>query len=165
MRERLLVHRVVERAGDDAAVDHQMVDVAVVDEAFLVAQGVRGGDLDDVPGAAGRVPGGAEVAMMSPADLEVRVRRVALGVDQHGARGRDGRDDVDVAAGAELLRIPGQSARQPDDVGGAEGAGQLGLDVGLAEPGVAARIQLHRLGDQDRALTVHVDAAALVDQR
>ena len=36
------VHRVAERAGDDAAVDHQMVDVAVVDEALLVPSGFPG---------------------------------------------------------------------------------------------------------------------------
>ena len=100
-----------------------------------------------------------------PADLEVGVCRVLLGMDQHGARGRDGRDDVDVAARAEPFRIPGQPAGKPDDVAGAEGPGQFGLDVGLAEPGVAARIQLHRLGDEDRAFAVHVDAAALVHQR
>ena len=93
----------------------------------------------------------------------VRVGRVRLCVHQDGAGGGDGCDDVDVSAGAELVVVAGQAARQPDHPRGADGAGQLGLDLFRRPIAVAALAALDRLGDQHRAAAVDVDAAALVD--
>ena len=94
----------------------------------------------------------------------IRMRIGALRVQQQAARRRDGRHDVDVSSGAEALRVTGQPAWQPDGVIGTDGPGQFGFDVGLGGAGVAAGIQLHGLGDQDRAQPVDLDPAAFVHQ-
>ncbi len=85
-------------------------------------------------------------------------------MDGDGARLEEGRDDVDVAAGAEALVVAGQAARHPDRLRGAEVGVDLGLDLLLGPVRVAALAELHGLGEQHRALAVDVDAAALVDQ-
>jgi len=60
----------------------------------------------------------------------------------------DGNDDVHVPPRTQILCVTGQSTRQPDDIGGADGSRHLGFDVGLAELRVPEFIQLHRLRDQ-----------------
>ena len=63
----LLVAGVVEGAEDDGAVGDVVVDVGVVDRlAVLVVQDGRGGDLDDLQAAAGRVGRGAQQGDQSP---------------------------------------------------------------------------------------------------
>ena len=99
-----------------------------------------------------------------PATRVVGVRLVVLRVQQHAAGRRDRRHDVDVPVRAEVVVVAGQAARQPDRVVAADRAGQLGLDAALVGVRVAARVELHRLGEQHRALAVDVDAAALVDE-
>ena len=110
------------------------------------------------------VAGRRQQALELDRHLVVGVRRVALPVQQHHARRRERRDDVDVPAGAELVVVTGEPARQPDARRRTDGAGHLGLDVGPVQPGVAAVVELHGLGQQHGAEAVDVDAAALVDQ-
>ena len=69
-----------------------------------------------------------------------------------------------MSAGAELLGVPRQAARQPHCVGGADSAGHLGLHLFTAHGGVAAGIELDGVGEQDGALPVDLNATALVDQ-
>ncbi len=161
----LLVARVVEGAQHDDAVGDVVVDVGVVDGlAVLVEQDGGGGEFDDLQPAALGVGGGAEDLGEPLADRVVGVGRVGLGVDHDGAGADERGDDVDVAAGAELVVVAGESARQPDRLGGAEVGVQLGLDLLAGPVGVAALAELDGVGDQDGALAVDVDAAALVDQ-
>ena len=97
-------------------------------------------------------------------DLVVGVLGVRLLVQEQRAGRRDRGDHVDVAARAEVLVVAGEAARQPDHRRGPDGAGELGLDAGLVGVRVAARVELHGLGDEHGALAVDVDRAALVHE-
>ncbi len=142
-----------------------MVDVGVVDRrAVLLEEDGRGLQFDHLKLPALGVGRGAEQVGDLPGRLVVGVGRVGLGVDGDHARAQEGRDDVDVAAGAEALVVAGEAARDPDRLGGAEVGVDLRLDLLLGPVGVAALAQLHGLGEQHGALAVDVDAAALVDQ-
>lgn len=164
-RGRLLVTRVVEGAQHHTIVAEVVVDVGVVDQLTVLLDDGRGGHLDDLQLPPPGVGGAAQQLADLLADRVVGVVRVGLGVDQHGAGAGEGGDDVDMAAGAELPVVGGQAARQPDRLGGAEVGVELGLHLLLGTAGVAVRVELDGLGEQDGALAVDVDAAALVDQR
>lgn len=56
------------------------------------------------------------------------------------------------------------SAWQPDDVSGADDAGEFGLHRGLVEGRVATGVELDGFGHQDGALSINLDATTLVDQ-
>ncbi len=161
----LLVARVVEGAQHHGAVGDVVVDVGVVDRlAVLVEQDGGGGEFDDLQRAAPGVGGGPQDRHQFLAHRVVGVRRVRLDVGDDDARADEGGDDVDVAAGAELVVVAGEPARQPDRLGGAEEGVQLGLDLLAGPVGVPALAELDGVGDEHGALAVDVDAAALVDQ-
>ena len=77
-----------EAAGDDAAVDHEVVDVAVVHEAFLVPQDLRGRKLGDLEAAARGIGRRREQRAQVPGHLVVGVFGIALAVQQELARAR-----------------------------------------------------------------------------
>ncbi|CDZ87266.1 hypothetical protein RHRU231_230094 [Rhodococcus ruber] len=160
----LVVGGVAEAAGDHPAVDHVVVDVAVVHPALVVAHRGRGRHPDDAPRLAADVGRVLQPVDDLGGDVEVRVAPVALVVDEDHTRGRDRGDDVDVPAGAVAFLVPRQPARQPDRAGRAEGAPQFRFDRGLVQVRVAPGVELDGLGEQDGAETVDLDAAALVDQ-
>ena len=152
--------------SDDDGVRDVVVDVGVVDELAVDLGGRRGEQRDDLePLRRGR---------RRPA------RRTSddLGADRRG-RGDPGRagsctttragagergDDVDVAAGAELAVVGGQAARQPDRGARAQLGVHLGLDLLAGPAGVAARVELDGVREQDRPVAVDVEAAALLGQ-
>jgi hypothetical protein len=141
-----------------------VVDVGVVHRlAVRLGQHRRRGQFDHLEGAALGVGRGFQQGDVLLAHLVVRVRGVRLRVHDDHTRLHEGGDDVDVAASAELAVVAGQAARHPDDLLHAQEALELPLDIFLGPLRVAARVQLHGLGDQHRAFAVHVDAAALVD--
>ena len=119
---RAVVVRVVEPARDDAAVDDVVVDVGVVDPAVVVLQGRRRGDPAPPPAArpGRRVP--RRAAVRAPRSPRGRGGRGRAAVEQDDTGRGEGRHDVDVAAGAELVVVPSEPARQPDARRGADGA-------------------------------------------
>ena len=84
-RHRVRVVGIAESAGDDAAVDHEVIDVAVVDVALGVGQRCRSGHLGDLPGAPRRVVAGIERSPDGPAHRVVGMGLIALGVQQQPA--------------------------------------------------------------------------------
>ena len=154
---------VAESAGDDAAVNDEMVDIAVVDEPLGIGQRCGSWHLGDLPRAPGRIMTGLDGGSDPLAHLEVGMGFVTLGVQQQSTGSGDRGDDVHVPPRAEPLGVPRQTLRQPDRVGGAEGAGQLCFHLLPRHARVAAEVELHGVGDEYRALTVDLHAPALVD--
>ena len=141
-----------------------MVDVAPVDEALFVAQRARRRNADDVELPTCRVALAGEVLTQLGDDCVIRVLWVELLVQQQRARSGESRDDVDVPVGAELVVVTREPAREPDRARRPERASEFSLDASLVCERVAAGVELHGLSREDRALAVHVNAAALVHE-
>ena len=101
--------RLAETAGDDGIVRDEVVDVAPVDEALVVAEGRRGRQIDDLEAAARGIRLRREELAQLARDRMVGVGGVALIVQQQPAGGRERRDDVDVSVRAELVVVPGEA--------------------------------------------------------
>ena len=84
--ERVGVLRVVEGAGHHAAVDDEVVDVAPVDRALVVLEGLGRGHPDDLERLAAGVARRRQQPLELDRHLVVGVAGVALPVQQHDAR-------------------------------------------------------------------------------
>ena len=122
--ERLGVLRVVERAGHDPPVDDEVVDVGPVDPALAVLEGARRRDARPPRGLAAGVLAPTTARLELGAHRVVRVRRVALPVEQHGARAPRRWRRCRRARGCRTRRSRGSARAAARGTGGAEGARQ-----------------------------------------
>ncbi len=152
-------------AGDDAAVDDQVVHIAPVHEALGIALRLGRGQVDDVEPAPPRI---CRLGQQRPDVAHhgvVGMAGVGLVVQQDRSGGRECRDDIDMPAGAEGFIVAFQPARKPDRPGRTKRARHFRLYPCLVGMGIAARVKLHRFGQKDGAFAVDMKAAALIDEK
>ena len=142
-----------------------MVDVAPVHKVMPIAQRLGRGHIDDLEPATLGIGRLAQLAANVLHGAVIGMVGVRLAVQQNLPRRRKGRDNIHMAARAKGFIIARQPLGQPDRLVHPQSARHLRLDPALVGMGVAVGVQLHGFGQQDRALTVHMQPAAFVDQQ
>ena len=156
---RHLIVGIPEPAHDHSAVANVVIDIGVVDRAFVVGEDEWSRDSDQIE------PFRFEASSNLGRHLKVGVYWVPLVVEQHRCRVAKSGDNVDVSAGAKLVIVASESALKPHHTASADRVKELALDIVFRPAGVSTRIELHGLCDENNAVTVRVNASTLIDER